>query len=228
MRKSAETQTVCVLVSSRWCRREASGSQRGKPSGSRAPAQEMGHRGRRPWQACVWWMERHSLDTHHILSFLHICSLWKISDRKKKISKTKFCRFASSFWRAGSPQLGGICAGLMQPHGSSRPAEARATCTPAPGPPSALPAHCCVSSRGLPEPCPLVSAPARPYPPLSIPMPAWCWGTESLKCTCWAIWPRSSKPWPAGGWDWGRGPGRGQESAQETGLKFRPTVLRIN
>lgn len=104
--------------------------------------------------------------------------------QKKKISKTKFCRFASSFWRAGSPQLGGICAGLMQPHGSSRPAEARATCTPAPGPPSALPAHCCVSSRGLPEPCPLVSAPPRPYPPLSIPMPAWCWGTESLKCTC--------------------------------------------
>lgn len=104
--------------------------------------------------------------------------------QKKKISKTKFCRFASSFWRAGSPQLGGICAGLMQPHGSSRPAEARATCTPAPGPPAALPAHCCVSSRGLPEPCPLVSAPARPYPPLSIPMPAWCWGTESLKCTC--------------------------------------------
>lgn len=87
MRKSAETQTVCVLVSSRWCRREASGSQRGKPSGSRAPAQEMGHRGRRPWQACVWWMERHSLDTHHILSFLHICSLWKISDRKKKSAK---------------------------------------------------------------------------------------------------------------------------------------------
>lgn len=128
------------------------------------------------WRDTAW--------THTTSCHSSTFALYEKFQTEKKISKTKFCRFASSFWRAGSPQLGGICAGLMQPHGSSRPAEARATCTPAPGPPAALPAHCCVSSRGLPEPCPLVSAPARPYPPLSIPMPAWCWGTESLKCTC--------------------------------------------
>lgn len=219
MRESAKTRKVCVLVSGRWRCQEAPESQRGKPSGSRAPAQEMGSRGRRRRQVCVWWMERHSLDTYHILSFLHICSLWKISNRKKKSAKPNS---AGMLLHSGGQAL------------HSWVTSAQASCSHTGPHAQQNPAPHALLPRGRPRLCLLAAAsahgasPPSPYPHC----PSQCWpGAGARKARSVPAEPSDLAAASTGllvAETGERGAGRGQESAQKTGLKFRPTVLRIN